>query len=144
MTGAFMTHGGAVSLVESSNLHQSIIGFFIIGLATSSPEIVTTVLACRRGKTDLAIGNIVGSNIFNLLLIFGLSIVIMSDPTLMFKDEIGMHVMLDTGAMVLATSLLFLCIRIRSKNVIDHREGLVLVATYLLYAAARTYIELGT
>ena len=141
-TGAIMTHGGALSLVKSSGLSQSTVGFFIIGLATSSPEIVTTVLACHRKSPGLAIGNIVGSNIFNLLLIFGLSVVIMSDPTLMFEDEIKVHVMMDMLAMLGFTCLLCFFTFMHSRDVIDRREGIALVTMYLVYAVFRTYMEL--
>jgi cation:H+ antiporter len=70
--GGKISVDAAVSIAESLNIPRVIIGLTVIAIGTSLPELVTSVIATWKGQTDLAIGNIVGSNIFNLLLINGL------------------------------------------------------------------------
>ena len=65
-----------------AGLSQSIIGLTIVAIGTSAPEMVTSVLAARRGKTDIAVGNIVGSNLMNTLIILGVSATIAPLPFL--------------------------------------------------------------
>lgn len=71
--GAQMTVNGAVSIAESLGISQVIIAVTVIAVGTSLPELVTSIVAARKKETDIAIGNVVGSNIFNILLVLGLS-----------------------------------------------------------------------
>ncbi len=72
ISGGKFTVDAAVSIAEALNIPRVIIGLTIIAIGTSLPELVTSVIATWKGQTDLAIGNVVGSNIFNLLLVNGL------------------------------------------------------------------------
>jgi cation:H+ antiporter len=72
--GGELTVRGAVALAKSIGIADKIIGLTLVAVGTSLPELATTLLAARQGRTDLAVGNIVGSNIFNLLFIWGLSV----------------------------------------------------------------------
>ncbi len=78
--GGKLSAVGAVGIARSLGLTEGLIGLTIVAFATSLPELTTCVIACRKGHHDLAVGNIVGSNIFNLLLVLGLTAVITPVP----------------------------------------------------------------
>ena len=92
----------ATFIAESVGVSERIIGLTMIAFGTSLPELVTSVTAARKGKTDIAIGNIVGSNIFNILFVVGLSALITPIP---FAQEFRF----DTMAAIGAGILLLLC-----------------------------------
>jgi cation:H+ antiporter len=71
--------GNASALAEKIGISQKIISVTIVAIGTSLPELVTTVTAAKKGETDIAIGNIVGSNIFNICIVLGLPVIIMGD-----------------------------------------------------------------
>ena len=71
--GGHFTVNGAVSIAESLGLSQLVIGVIIVGIGTSLPELITSVIAIARKQTDIGVGNIVGSNIYNILLILGIA-----------------------------------------------------------------------
>ena len=78
--GSDITVDSAVSLAEVIGISDRIIGLTIVALGTSLPELVTSVTAARKGNADIAIGNIVGSNIFNILFVVGTSALIINIP----------------------------------------------------------------
>jgi len=67
---------GAVALAQAVGLSEAVIGLTIVAVGTSMPELVTSVIAARRGQSDVALGNVVGSNIFNILGVLGVTAVI--------------------------------------------------------------------
>lgn len=71
--GSNITVNAATAIAEAVHISERFIGLTIVALGTSLPELVTSVVAARKGNADIAIGNIVGSNIFNILFIIGLS-----------------------------------------------------------------------
>ncbi len=74
--GGFLTVENAVSIAENLGISETVIGITIIAIGTSLPELVTSVIAIRKGHTDIGIGTIVGSNIYNILMIMGVASVI--------------------------------------------------------------------
>lgn len=74
--GADISVDNAIAIAEQLKISEAIIGLTIVALGTSLPELVTSVVAARKGNSDIALGNIVGSNIFNVLLILGATAVI--------------------------------------------------------------------
>jgi len=74
--GGFLTVENAVLIAENLGISETVIGITIIAIGTSLPELVTSVIAIRKGHTDIGIGTIVGSNIYNILMIMGVSSVI--------------------------------------------------------------------
>ena len=74
--GGFLTVENAVLIAENLGISETVIGITIIAIGTSLPELVTSVIAIRKGHTDIGIGTIVGSNIYNILMIMGISSVI--------------------------------------------------------------------
>ena len=78
--GGHFTIDGAVGIAESLGLSQLIIGVVIVAIGTSLPELITSVIAIAKKQTDIGVGNIVGSNIYNILLILGVSATIIGIP----------------------------------------------------------------
>ena len=74
--GGFLTVDNAVLIAENLGISETVIGITIIAIGTSLPELVTSIVAIRKGHTNIGIGTIVGSNIYNILMILGISSVI--------------------------------------------------------------------
>ena len=127
LAGGNFAEVGAVGIAKSLGLTEGLIGLTIVAFATSLPELSTCVIACRKGHHDLAVGNIVGSNIFNLLLVLGLTAVI----TPVQVPETGVS---DLLAMVVITCLLWLMARTHGYRLARY-EGAVLLLCYLGYMA---------
>ena len=90
--GGFLTVENAVSIAENLGISETVIGITIIAIGTSLPELVTSVIAIRKGHTDIGIGTIVGSNIYNILMIMGVASVITGIAVVpgMFTDYLVM------------------------------------------------------
>ncbi len=78
--GGHLTVDGAVGIAETLGLSQLIIGVVIVAIGTSLPELITSIIAIAKKQTDIGVGNIVGSNIYNILLILGISATIIGIP----------------------------------------------------------------
>ena len=78
--GGHLTVDGAVNIAESLGLSQLIIGVVIVAIGTSLPELITSIIAIAKKQTDIGVGNIVGSNIYNILLILGVSSALVGIP----------------------------------------------------------------
>ena len=115
----------AVALAKIFNISDRVIGLTIVALGTSLPELVTSVTAALRGNADLAVGNVVGSCIFNLLFVLGTSALILPIPC-------APNFLSDAYVAVSATVLLLLFGFTQMKIV--RWEGVLLVACYVVYA----------
>ena len=115
----------AVALAKIFNISDRVIGLTIVALGTSLPELVTSVTAALRGNADLAVGNVVGSCIFNLLFVLGTSALILPIPC-------APNFLSDAYVAVGATVLLLLLGFTQMK--IARWEGVLLVACYVTYA----------
>ncbi len=117
---------GAVGLADTWQINDALVGLTIIAIGTSSPELVASAVAAYRGKTDIAIGNIVGSNIFNLLWVLGL--------TASFV-ELPFEVVSNTDIMVvIGSSALIILALVSSRNrTVNRAHGIVFVALYVAY-----------
>ena len=114
-----------VGLAVAMGLSEALIGLTIVAIATSLPELVTALIAVRKGHHDLAIGNIVGSNLFNLLLVLGVTAAIKPVP----RPEHGMW---DLVAMTVITVLLWF-MALTHKFKVTRLEGAVLLFLYVGY-----------
>ena len=119
----------ATDLAQSFGISERIIAITIVSIGTSLPELATSVIAARKKNVDIAIGNIVGSNIFNVFLILGLSAVI--NPV--FIQQISNFDML---ANIAASVLLFIFIFTGKGRGLDRREGAIFIGLYVAYVAA--------
>jgi cation:H+ antiporter len=124
--GAKITVDAAVKLAQSLGVSEALIGLTIVAGGTSLPELATSAVAAYKKKPDIAVGNIVGSNIFNIFFIMGVSTLIRPLPyTLDFNFDIGIC--------IFATVLLFVLTVTGKKYVLSRREGVVFLIFYVLY-----------
>lgn len=130
VAGGAVTVEGATGVAEALGVSQTLIGLTLLAIGTSLPELTTSMIATWRGHSDMAIGNIVGSNIFNLLIVLGTTATIapVAVPEGGFGDIL----------VVLLLSLLFLMTSISQGRIIIRAEASVLLATYLGYLTVRT------
>ena len=117
---------GATGIAKSIGLSDRFIGLTIVALGTSLPELVTSFVAARKGNPDIAIGNIVGSNIFNILFILGTTSII---TVINFASNF----LLDTLIAVLTMVLLWICCFKNRK--LTRIGGVILLMAYALYFA---------
>lgn len=122
--GSNVTVGAATEIAKYAGLSERFIGLTIVALGTSLPELFTSVAAARRGNADIAIGNIVGSNIFNILFVVGLSALIIDIP---FAAAFNFDTCVAIGAAV----LLWLCV-LRTQR-LARWGGLVMLGCYAVY-----------
>lgn len=119
---------GAVYVASLLSLSQSFIGLTIIAVGTSLPEFATSIVAAYKKKSEIAVGNVVGSNIFNIFFILGISSVIRPLP---FNKALN----IDIGITILASFLLLLCMFTGKKHKLDRWEGVVFIVLYIGYIA---------
>lgn len=127
---------GAVTIAKIFWLSESIIGLTIVAIGTSTPELVTSIVAARRWNSDIAIGNVVGSNIMNILVILGISAIIAPLP---FLDASYVDLAMAIFAPIL---LLFLSL-LWTRNIIWRKEGILLLFTYIVYVGYIISNEIG-
>jgi cation:H+ antiporter len=129
IAGGRLTVYSAIKIAGSLGIPEFIIGLTVISFGTTLPELVTGILATRRGEGDIAIGNVVGSNIFNLLFIGG--IVSTISPI-----SIPARGLLDLTLLTILSALV-LPISIRGRRTITRAEGIFLLILYFSYLAWR-------
>lgn len=130
--GGEWTVGGAVAIAKLFNLSEFFISATIIAIGTSLPELVTCVIAARKGDSDLVVGNVVGSNIFNIFWILGVTSII---APLTFPASATF----DLLALVVATVLLFLFMFVGKKHHIDRWQGIFFLILYVTYIGVLIY-----
>jgi cation:H+ antiporter len=123
--GAGMIVDAAVALAEALGVSKRVVGLTIVAIGTSLPELATAAVAARQRKSDIAIGNIIGSNLFNVLAVIGVSSALHPIPT----DHLTM---VRDGPIMLGAAVLLWPI-LRTGSVVRRREGAVLVALYTAY-----------
>ena len=116
----------ASSVAYSLGISEGVVGLTIVAGGTSLPELATSVVAARKGQSAIAIGNVIGSNVFNILLILGLTATI--SPL-----EIEGITTIDMAVMLLSVALVWFFSRTR--YTVERWEGVVLVLGYLFYLA---------
>lgn len=123
--GSHFTVEGAAGLAKIIGISERIISLTIIALGTSLPELVTSVTATRKGEYDIAIGNVVGSNIFNIGLVIGLPVTIMGGI-----GEINFSY-IDLITMIISAMLLFVFSFNNRK--ISKKEGIIFLLIFIIY-----------
>lgn len=120
---------GAIGIAKLFGLRESLIGLTVVAIGTSLPELATSVVAARKKHSDIAIGNVVGSNLFNVFWILGLSSVI--NP-LNFDVTYGNT---DLMVAIAAAFLLFLFMFVGKKHVLQKYQGVLFILMYASYTA---------
>ena len=125
--GSHAAVNAASDIARAFGMSERFIGLTIVALGTSLPELFTSVSAARKGNADIAIGNIVGSNIFNILFVVGISALIIPVP---FSQKF----IIDTAAALAAGALLLVCC-IAGKGSLKRYGGIIMLLGYALYFA---------
>lgn len=130
IVGGDLVVDSACDIAAAFGMSEALIGLTIVAAGTSLPELVTSVVAARKGDSGLALGNVVGSNIFNILFILGAA-------SALTTINVAPELFIDTAILIAVTLLMyFLC---RSKEKTSRGEGVLCV---LVYAAYMAYIIL--
>jgi cation:H+ antiporter len=117
---------GAVELALSLGVGELVVGLTIVALGTSLPELAASVAASRRGEQDIAVGNVVGSNIFNLLGVLAL-------PGIIAPGPVSASVTRRDYPIMLGATLLLLFMALNEANEVGRKRGLTLVAVFIAY-----------
>lgn len=118
----------ASSIALSLGLSETLVGLTIVSIGTSLPELVTSIVAARKGQSDIAIGNVVGSNIFNILFILGAS-------SLVKPIAVVSTMFTDLSVMLFTFVICFLFAKFKKE--FTKKEGFILIALFICYM---TYI----
>jgi cation:H+ antiporter len=117
---------GAVHMALKLGVSQSTVGLTVVAVGTSLPELATSAVAAYRKNVDIAVGNIVGSNIFNIFFILGISAIL---HPLQFTSANN----IDLGMVILASLMLFIFMFTGKKRSLDRWEGMVCICIYVGY-----------
>ncbi|MEX2582047.1 MAG: calcium/sodium antiporter [Gemmatimonadota bacterium] len=120
---------GAVSVAEMFGVSELVIGLTVVAIGTSLPELATSVVATIKGQRDIAVGNVVGSNIFNILLVLGTASIVAPDGIPVAAAALRFDIPIMIAVAVACLPIFF------SGHRIDRWEGLLFVGYYLAYTA---------
>jgi len=126
VAGGRMIVYGAIEVATRLGIPERIIGLTIVSIGTSLPELATSIVAARKKNTDIAVGNIVGSNIFNIFFILGTSAVI-------YPVTVHPSSNIDLLMNIVLSTMIFIFIFAGKGKSIDRKEGIVMLLFYLGY-----------
>lgn len=114
----------ASTIALTLGMSQNLVGLTIVALGTSLPELVTSIVAAKKGEVDMALGNVIGSNVFNILLVLGVASAI-SPITFIFENI--------TDIMILSVFSIIVLYFAWTKEKIDRKEGIIMLCLYVSY-----------
>ncbi len=132
IVGAHLMVYGATDIARTLGVSELVIGVTLVALATSLPELAVSLVSAYRGEYGLAIGNIIGSNIFNLLAVIGAAITI--HPTVISESVLTLHMFVMIGFTLVLFAMTYYY---DGTARIDRRSGLALILAYIAYT---TYV----
>ena len=115
----------ATAIAKTFGMSNTLIGLTIVAIGTSLPELVTSIVAAKKGEADLALGNVIGSNIFNLLLVLGIS-------STVHTIEVKFDSIIDTS-LLLIVNVVVLAIVLKKKSSIGKGVGVFMILMYVVY-----------
>ena len=124
--GAQLVVNSSSYIAMACGMSETLVGLTIVAIGTSLPELVTSLTALKRDENQLVIGNVIGSNIFNILFVLGLSSTITPIP-------VNTNMIVDLGLMIIVTILCLIFGKTQSK--FDRKEGIILLGLFILYMA---------
>lgn len=124
--GGDLVVDSASAIAIAFGMSETLVGLTIVAIGTSLPELVTSITALKKGENQLVIGNVIGSNIFNILFVLGASSAISAIP-------LDSSMLIDVVFMLLVTILCFIFGKTQDKY--DKREGVILIALFIAYMA---------
>lgn len=132
--GGKLTVDSSTQIAESFGMSQTLIGLTVIAIATSMPELITSIIAARKKEPDIVLGNCIGSNILNVLLVLGLSSVI--SPI-----NITERLWFDIASIAALTVFVFVIALIQKK--LRRPAGIVLIAGYVAYITVKVFTAMS-
>jgi cation:H+ antiporter len=124
--GGDLVVNSASDIAMALGMSETLVGLTIVAIGTSLPELVTSLTALKKGENQLVIGNVIGSNIFNILFVLGASSAISAIP-------LDSSMLIDVVFMIAVTILCFIFGKTQEKY--DKKEGIILVALFIVYMA---------
>ena len=115
----------ATAIAQTFGMSNTLIGLTIVAIGTSLPELVTSIVAAKKGEADLALGNVIGSNTFNILFVLGISSVVNS-------ITVEFDYVIDTILLIIV-NVIVLAIVVKKKSSIGKSVGVVMILMYLIY-----------
>ena len=125
---------GAIALAAKFGMSESLVGLTIVAVGTSLPELATSAVAAYKRNVEIAVGNVVGSNIFNIFFVLGISAIIKPLPYQMKNNR-------DIGVVIFSSLLLFLFMFTGKKRSVDRWEGIVFLACYGVFLAYIVFMD---
>lgn len=125
IVGGDLVVKSATEIATVFGMSNTLIGLTIVAMGTSLPELVTSIVAAKKGEADLALGNVIGSNIFNILLVLGIS-------STVHGIAVQFDSVIDT-VLLIAVNLIILAIVLKKKSSIGRFVGIIMVVMYLIY-----------
>lgn len=135
--GSRLLVNAAVSLALMIGVSELVIGLTVVSIGTSLPEIATSVVAGLRGKTDIAVGNVIGSNLFNILAVLGLTAAIAPDGVSVAGKALAFDIPLMVAVTIACVPVFY------TGNRISRREGTIFVGLYIAYTIFLIYFTPG-
>ena len=126
VVGGDLVVNSASNIAIALGMSETLVGLTIVAIGTSLPELVTSLTALKKGENQLVIGNVIGSNIFNILFVLGASSAISQIP-------LDPSMLTDVLFMVGVTILCFIFGKTQEKY--DKKEGIILVSLFVIYMA---------
>lgn len=126
VAGGKLTVDGAISIAQAFGVAERIIGLTVVAIGTSLPELVTSAIAAKKGQVDIAIGNVVGSNIFNIFLVLGISAFVAPLP--LGPDSAG-----DILVAIGAALMLFMAMFVGRRHQLERWQGAAFIGCYAVY-----------
>ena len=122
--GAFLTVDHSIIIAKHVGISELVIGLTLVAIGTSLPELMTSIVAAKKGHAEIGVGNIIGSNIFNILAILGIT-------SILAQITVADEILTDIGIMLVFTVALVPLMKTGFR--ITKREGLLLLSGYLAY-----------
>ena len=129
--GAEFTINNAEIIAQQFGISERIIGLTVIAIGTSLPELITSIIAIRKGHTDIGVGNIIGSNIYNILMIMGVA-------SALYGVTVSGEVFVDYAIMIAFSSALLF---VMFKGIITRNVGIALVMGYMIYLISEFMLD---
>ncbi len=134
--GSELVVSSASSIASAIGVSDRIIALTIIAFGTSLPELITTIKAAKKGETELLVGNIIGSNIFNICIVLGLPVALFGTVTPESFEALDIAMLVGSAAILLLVA--------RSGRKITRSEGLLMLTTFALYYGYIIFATLST
>ena len=115
---------GACTVAAAIGISQTLIGLTVVAFGTSLPELVTSIVAARKGEVDMALGNVIGSNIFNILMVLGIAAAI--SPVAFLTENI-----IDIAVLIVFSVIGW--IMAWTKRELNRKEGIIMLLLYAVY-----------